>query len=148
MVTFGMILFQLVVHVGVSGIASELTLEQQAHNDGYCKEDVKQQCPSHTCCVHGSQNTIISNIDMQTVCDEVNRSSCGVKAAVSHDPGRYVFQAKQVLIVETPAHFQPLKPLEPWKDHVREHNQTHISWDLHVEAQTPNTLPYSSSRES
>ncbi|XP_064609790.1 pyroglutamyl-peptidase 1-like [Liolophura sinensis] len=80
----------LVVHVGVSGIASELTLEQQAHNDGYCKEDVQQLCPSHTCCVHGAENTIISNIDMQTVCDEVNRSSCGVKAVVSHDPGRYL----------------------------------------------------------
>ena len=39
-------LFQLVVHVGVSGIATELTLEQQAHNNGYDKPDVKLMVPS------------------------------------------------------------------------------------------------------
>ena len=32
---------QLVVHVGVSGIAKGLTLEQLAHNDGYDKCDVQ-----------------------------------------------------------------------------------------------------------
>ena len=39
-------IIQLVVHVGVSGIATELTLEQQAHNNGYDKPDVKLMVPS------------------------------------------------------------------------------------------------------
>ena len=37
--------------MGVSGIAKELTLEQQAHNDGYDKTDVNGQIPCDNCCV-------------------------------------------------------------------------------------------------
>ncbi|XP_060073603.1 pyroglutamyl-peptidase 1-like [Ylistrum balloti] len=80
----------LVIHVGVSGIASKLTLEQQAHNDGYDKKDVKGTCPERNCCVNGANNCIVSGIDMQKVCDEINDSGIEVKSTVSEDPGRYL----------------------------------------------------------
>ena len=36
---------QLVVHVGVSGVAQELNLESQAFNAGYCSADVSGCLP-------------------------------------------------------------------------------------------------------
>ncbi|KAK3098217.1 hypothetical protein FSP39_017294, partial [Pinctada imbricata] len=39
----------LVVLVGVSGIAKVITIEQQAHNDGYCRKDVKGLSNDPTC---------------------------------------------------------------------------------------------------
>ena len=79
---------QLMVHVGVSGIAKELTLEQQAHNDGYDKYDVKGLCPGDGCCVHGAACCIVSKIDMKRVKEAVLKSGCGVDCIVSLDPGR------------------------------------------------------------
>lgn len=81
---------QLVVHVGVSGIAKELTLEQCAHNDGYDKLDVKGSLPCGQCCVGGAPECLVSDIDMNKVCDAVNGSNCGVRCIVSTDPGRYL----------------------------------------------------------
>lgn len=81
---------QLVVHVGVSGIAKELTLEQVAHNDGYDKPDVRGLLPYDKCCVGGAPHCLTSDIDMNQVCDAVNKAQCGVHSIVSHDPGRYL----------------------------------------------------------
>ncbi|KAK7116642.1 pyroglutamyl-peptidase 1-like [Littorina saxatilis] len=82
----------LVVHVGVSGIATELTLEQQAHNDGYDKMDVMGKCPQTQCCVEDRDKNcvLVSGIDMERVCTAVNTAGIKVKARVSHDPGRYL----------------------------------------------------------
>lgn len=82
------------MHVGVSGIAKELTLEQQAHNDGYDKCDVRGRCPSSSACVSGAPCCLVSKIDMKRVRDTVNNSICGVQAIVSNDPGRYVLLCK------------------------------------------------------
>jgi hypothetical protein len=82
-------LFQLVVHVGVSGIARNLTLEQCAHNDGITMEDVTGRVPPTHSCIEGSANKLISDLQMNLVCDEVNHCGCGVTSVVSHDPGRY-----------------------------------------------------------
>jgi pyroglutamyl-peptidase len=78
------------VHVGVSSIATELTLEQQAHNDGYDKLDVQGKCPTSNCCVDERDKTcvLVSGIDMERVCSKINQSGIKVKAKVSHDPGR------------------------------------------------------------
>ena len=76
------------VHVGVSGIAKELTLEQLAHNDGYDKYDIRNSCPAGHCCVDGATSSIKSRIDMVRVRDAVNNAHCGVEAIVSLDPGR------------------------------------------------------------
>jgi hypothetical protein len=65
------ILLQLVVHCGVSGIAQGLTLEQQAHNDGYDKFDISGSkisyflCPLSCIFKHG--HTGIFNIHLWIV---------------------------------------------------------------------------------
>lgn len=74
--------------MGVSGIAKELTLEQQAFNEGYFRPDTSGQCPSTHCCIEGGAKNIISCLNMQSVCAAVNDSKCGVDAVVSSDAGR------------------------------------------------------------
>jgi len=83
---------KLVVHVGVSGIAKELTLEQMAHNDGYDKLDVRGCVPSAQCCRLdvAAPSCLVSAIDMSRVCEAVKKSGCGVDAVLSFDPGRYL----------------------------------------------------------
>ena len=76
------------MHVGVSGIAKELTLEQQAHNDGYDKCDVRGRYPGDSLCVRGASCCLVSKLDMKRVQEAVNKSLCGVEAIVSIDPGR------------------------------------------------------------
>jgi len=79
------------VHVGVSGIAKELTLEQLAHNDGYDKLDIHGSRPETRCCQQGAPAFLMSGIDMSRVCDAVKQSACGVDAVLSFDPGRSVY---------------------------------------------------------
>ena len=76
------------IHVGVSGITKQLTLEQQAFNDGYNKGDICGCIPDGECCIEGASECISSGLDMASVCDFVNKSQCSVKAVVSNDPGR------------------------------------------------------------
>lgn len=77
------------VHVGVSGVANELTLEQEAHNDGYDQCDVQGMVPVNQLCVDGSCHDVIkSGINMSLVCEDVNTSTLMVKSVVSHDAGR------------------------------------------------------------
>ncbi|XP_063970546.1 pyroglutamyl-peptidase 1-like [Lytechinus pictus] len=81
------------VHVGVSSVASELTLEQQGHNKGYNKPDVTNKCPEAKDfnCIIGGPDCILSHINMALVSDEVNRKeNCPVKAVVSYNAGRYL----------------------------------------------------------
>ena len=80
---------QLVVHVGVSGVAKEITIEQQAHNDGYSRKDVQGQEAEDTCCEPGADNCIIAGLNMEDVCKDVNCSGVKAKAVISHDAGRY-----------------------------------------------------------
>jgi pyroglutamyl-peptidase len=81
---------KLVVHVGVSGIAKELTLEQMAHNEGYDKVDIRNNTPMMHCCQEGGQPCLVSSIDMGRVCEAIKQSGCGVDAVLSFDPGRYL----------------------------------------------------------
>lgn len=102
------------VHVGVSGIAKELTLEQQAHNHGYDKLDVRGCLPARGQCCNlddqecdsnnddedderkGQQQQqqqrgekcLVSGLRMGEVCEEVLKDKCDVAAVVSYDPGR------------------------------------------------------------
>ena len=82
-------MFQLVIHIGVSGIAKELTLEQLAHNDGYDKSDNRGMFLDSQCCHPGAADCVTSCINMKDVCTAVTNSKCGVDAVVSLDPGRY-----------------------------------------------------------
>ncbi|XP_030631079.1 pyroglutamyl-peptidase 1 [Chanos chanos] len=81
---------QLVVHVGVSGMATTVTLEKCGHNHGYKRLDNCSFCPESQCCVEGGPDCIHSVIDMDSVCKRVNASGLGVTVSVSKDAGRYL----------------------------------------------------------
>uniref|UniRef100_A0A3Q2DAE5 Pyroglutamyl-peptidase I n=1 Tax=Cyprinodon variegatus TaxID=28743 RepID=A0A3Q2DAE5_CYPVA len=81
---------QLAVHVGVSGLATSVTLEQFGHNKGYERLDNRSFCPASHCCMENGADSIKSVIDMHTVCKKVNESNIGVTVSVSEDAGRYL----------------------------------------------------------
>lgn len=81
---------QLVVHVGVSGLATTVTLEQCGHNKGYKRLDNCNFCPASQCCMENGPDCIQSVLDMDTVCKRVNDSDLGVTLSVSKDAGRYL----------------------------------------------------------
>jgi len=100
----------LVVHVGVSGIAKAITLEQNAHNSGYCSPDIKEVLPRQNQCVAGGCERLESGLNMTNAMRKVNtvvatygtrgglRSSVSgypsipntIRAEVSNDPGRFL----------------------------------------------------------
>ncbi|XP_077415732.1 pyroglutamyl-peptidase 1 isoform X1 [Vanacampus margaritifer] len=81
---------QLVVHVGVSGLATTVTLEQCGHNKGYKRPDNCRFCPASQCCMEDGPDCISSLLDMDTVCERVNDADVGVTVSVSKDAGRYL----------------------------------------------------------
>uniref|UniRef100_A0A8D0EIG8 Pyroglutamyl-peptidase I n=1 Tax=Strix occidentalis caurina TaxID=311401 RepID=A0A8D0EIG8_STROC len=80
---------QLVVHVGVSGMATTVTLEKCGHNVGYKGLDNCRFCPGSQCCVEGGPECIDSIIDMDTVCKRVSALGLDVTVTISKDAGRY-----------------------------------------------------------
>nr|XP_020471671.1 pyroglutamyl-peptidase 1-like [Monopterus albus] len=81
---------QLVVHVGVSGLATTVTLEQCGHNRGYKRLDNCSFCPASQCCMENGPDCINSVLDMDAVCKRVSDSDIGVAVSVSKDAGRYL----------------------------------------------------------
>ncbi|XP_027559034.1 pyroglutamyl-peptidase 1 isoform X1 [Neopelma chrysocephalum] len=81
---------QLVVHVGVSGMATTVTLEKCGHNVGYKGLDNCRFCPGSQCCVEGGPECIDSIIDMDTVCKRVSALGLDVAVTISKDAGRYL----------------------------------------------------------
>uniref|UniRef100_A0A8C3GGJ5 Pyroglutamyl-peptidase I n=1 Tax=Cairina moschata TaxID=8855 RepID=A0A8C3GGJ5_CAIMO len=81
---------QLVVHVGVSGMATTVTLEKCGHNVGYKGLDNCRFCPGSQCCVEGGPECIDSIIDMDTVCKRVSALGLDVTVTISKDAGRYL----------------------------------------------------------
>ncbi|KAM6990354.1 pyroglutamyl-peptidase 1-like isoform 1-T2 [Tautogolabrus adspersus] len=81
---------QLVVHVGVSGLATTVTLEQCGHNKGYKRRDNCCFSPTSQCCMEDGPDCIHSVLDMETVCKRVNSTGRGVTFSVSKDAGRYL----------------------------------------------------------
>lgn len=81
---------QLVVHVGVSGLATTVTLEQCGHNKGYKRLDNCSFCPASQCCMEKGPDCMKSVLDMDTICRRVNESNMGITVSVSKDAGRYL----------------------------------------------------------
>lgn len=81
---------QLVVHVGVSGTATAVTLEQCGHNTGYWGLDNCRFRPCSQCCVEDGPESLESAIDMDTVCRRVAELGLGVSITISQDAGRYL----------------------------------------------------------
>ena len=79
-----------VVHVGVSGIASKITLEIQAHNDGYSRNDVDQRCPDNGKCVTDSEECLKTNLDIGELVQSLNKSEVAAECISSTDAGRYL----------------------------------------------------------
>ncbi|XP_053558929.1 pyroglutamyl-peptidase 1 [Bombina bombina] len=81
---------QLIVNVGVSGMASTITLEKCGHNKGYQGLDNCQFCPVTQCCVLGGPECLHSVIDIDAVCKRVAAAELDVAFTVSTDAGRYL----------------------------------------------------------
>nr|XP_026245576.1 pyroglutamyl-peptidase 1 isoform X2 [Urocitellus parryii] len=79
---------QLVVHVGVSGMATTVTLEKCGHNKGYKGLDNCRFCPGSQCCVEDGPESIDSIIDMDAVCKRVTTLGLDVTVTISQDAGR------------------------------------------------------------
>ncbi|XP_072803473.1 pyroglutamyl-peptidase 1 isoform X5 [Vicugna pacos] len=79
---------QLVVHVGVSGMATAVTLEKCGHNKGYKGLDNCRFCPGSQCCVEDGPESIDSIIDMDAVCKRVTTLGLDVSVTISQDAGR------------------------------------------------------------
>lgn len=81
---------RLVVHVGVSGLAKAVTLEQCGHNKGYRRLDNCCFSPESECCIEDGPDCISSVLDMDSVCKRVSVAASGTKVTVSKDAGRYL----------------------------------------------------------
>lgn len=81
---------ELVVHVGVSGLATTVTLEQCGHNRGYKRLDNCSFCPASQCCMEEGPDCMKSVLEMDAVCRRVNESGMGITVSVSKDAGRYL----------------------------------------------------------
>uniref|UniRef100_A0A3B4B057 Pyroglutamyl-peptidase I n=1 Tax=Periophthalmus magnuspinnatus TaxID=409849 RepID=A0A3B4B057_9GOBI len=78
----------LVIHVGVSEMATTVTLEKCGRNHGYRVRDNSGLCPDAHCCVAGGPDCIDSVIDLESVCKRVSGAGLGVAVSVSKDAGR------------------------------------------------------------
>ncbi|XP_060038389.1 pyroglutamyl-peptidase 1 isoform X2 [Erinaceus europaeus] len=81
---------QLVVHVGVSGLASSVTLESCGHNSGYCRPDNRDFSPCSGCCVDGGPDCLSSVIDMDAVCCRLAARGLDVALSTSQDAGSFI----------------------------------------------------------
>ncbi|KAM8960504.1 pyroglutamyl-peptidase 1 [Pelodytes ibericus] len=81
---------QLIVHVGVSGMATMVTIEKCGHNVGYAGLDNCNFCPITHCCVDGGPACLHSVIDIDAVCKRASAGCLDVQFTVSTDAGRYL----------------------------------------------------------
>jgi pyroglutamyl-peptidase len=90
---------KLVVHVGVSNLATGLTLELQAHKSGYCRKDVEGKIPPRNEISSGKSEVIQPVFDVEEVCKEVDKAKIRVPVCCSSDAGRYfTFLTHYVLV--------------------------------------------------
>lgn len=80
----------LVVHVGVSGVAEELTIETIAHNEGYKRHDITENTAPSQCYLKNGCDCLSTGFDVEKLCKEINESSCLAMAVQSNDAGRYL----------------------------------------------------------
>lgn len=77
------------MHVGVSSIATCLTIECQASSKGYVAPDIHSKCPKED---NLDQVTLKSNCDIEQLCQAVNKNlhETNIKACSSDNAGRYM----------------------------------------------------------
>ncbi|VEN59621.1 unnamed protein product [Callosobruchus maculatus] len=79
----------LVIHVGVSSLASKLTIEKCAHGSGYNRCDVAGTSHTSGDLQCNLQDCIYTAIDTDVICEHLN-STGSVKSCTSCDAGRYL----------------------------------------------------------
>ncbi|XP_062529827.1 pyroglutamyl-peptidase 1 isoform X3 [Bombyx mori] len=80
---------KLMIHVGVSSIANELTLEVQAHKKGYQRLDYFDKCPANHVCTADGAVRIHTKLNVERICKEFNDASPedSTRAVSSKDAG-------------------------------------------------------------
>ena len=78
------------MHVGVSSLASGLTLEVQAHRSGYCRQDTLGKVPPRNEISSGKAEVIQPVFDVEDICKAVIESNTQVVTCCSADAGRCV----------------------------------------------------------
>ncbi|XP_045605877.1 pyroglutamyl-peptidase 1 [Procambarus clarkii] len=82
---------KLTVHVGVSGQAETLTLEQLAHNNGYNRRDNCGCMPNAGLCSPDGDQVIHSGIQMDLISRTINKNTnLNLPCVKSTDPGRFL----------------------------------------------------------
>jgi Caenorhabditis elegans protein of unknown function (DUF976). len=85
-----LLFLKLVVHVGVSSLASGLTLEVKAHKSGYCRQDTQGKVPPRNEISSGKAEVMQPVFDVEDICKAVHESNTQVLTCCSADAGRCV----------------------------------------------------------
>jgi len=84
----------LVIHVGVSGGATSICIEEQSFNDEYNENDITNACPPSNCCCPNGKRCLKTKLDVAQLCSYTNQSchdvGCSVFCQSSSDPGNYL----------------------------------------------------------
>ncbi|KAJ2948765.1 hypothetical protein O0L34_g8024 [Tuta absoluta] len=82
---------KLMIHVGVSNIAKEITLEMQAHRKGYQRMDYFNERPANHVCTAEGAIRLHTKLNVERICKEYNNTSPEKTSAItSLDAGRYL----------------------------------------------------------
>ncbi|XP_078279868.1 pyroglutamyl-peptidase 1 isoform X2 [Rhinoraja longicauda] len=98
---------ELFIHVGVSGMATTVTLEKCGHNQGYKGLDNRCYCPDSHCCVQGGPDCLESIVDMDVVCNTIADPQLDVVISVSKDAGRDTVQKQDLRPTESTPNSDP-----------------------------------------
>ncbi|XP_012262130.1 pyroglutamyl-peptidase 1 [Athalia rosae] len=82
----------LVIHLGVSSMATCLTLESRAHKTGYVRSDNLLKLPDEET-LSLEPGILETSLNVKQICEDVEGNGAkndGCKACVSHDAGRYL----------------------------------------------------------
>ncbi|XP_050294487.1 pyroglutamyl-peptidase 1 isoform X2 [Anthonomus grandis grandis] len=80
---------KLVVHVGVSALAEEITIETCSNKTGYLRPDVEEKCLPNSEARCGTDHCLKTGISTKAICERVNKHP-KIKACTSADAGRYL----------------------------------------------------------
>ncbi|CAK9303098.1 unnamed protein product [Gordionus sp. m RMFG-2023] len=86
---------KLIAHLGVSGLADEITLEKCAFNGPYTQCDINGKIPKSYCCLsdYSQDAQFQTEIDLDLLCNTIkleNDSNILNKISISNHPGKYL----------------------------------------------------------
>lgn len=80
----------LVINVGVSALATEMTLETCASKHGYVKPDTRGKVPSQKECCLGETPRVSTNLALEKLVADLNNLEIGVNFCTSNNAGLYL----------------------------------------------------------